>query len=213
MEDLSGASGVRRICPRCGSLTDASARFCKKCGFGFTSSAAADLPSPAQYAATTPVHGNRSTILAIVIAVLAGLVIGGVLFYRVLSEKTAPASATSHSNVATVPAVSSESTPSVVKPPPEADALVTRHPATFPEVARVSKQEDKQTVVPISSVDTPPMLINGGAKTSAAPPAIPTAPAKLPAPESAPIANSARRHAIQETEAESQSVPPSSAAR
>src|SRR5581483_4206058 len=142
MTEVPESSGVRRICPRCGSLTDASARFCKKCGLGFAESDAVAQerdPARADLAAheaaayvPAPEHGhhstNRSTRFAVIFAVIAGLCIGGFLFYRIVAGHSSRQTEMSHSGAATIPAVSAESTPSAVKPPPEADALAKNPP-------------------------------------------------------------------------------------
>lgn len=221
MTDPLEASGVRRICPRCGKLTDASARFCKTCGFGFVQGGAAGQENaPAIGAAANqvptyaaaPERSNRSTLLAIAAAVVAGLVIGGILFYRIVGDHAQRSPVTKQSN-AVIPAVSSESTPSAVKPPPEADALATKSLDVIPPIASAPKHKNEQAVVPISSVDTPPVLINNAPQTPAATPTPPVVPGTPAAPENAPAVSPARRPAMQEAEAEAapvQSSPTSS---
>lgn len=159
----------------------------------------------------------QSTLLAIVVAVIAGLGIGGLLFYRIVNDNLTTSQARKQSNAATVPAVSSETTQTPLQPPAEADALATKTTDTVAASPRVSKRARKEEVVPIASVDTPPSLIqpasapNSSAPVQAPVAAAPTAAPAAPVPQQppAPAVNPTRRRAVQETEAESSPVPAS----
>jgi hypothetical protein len=150
---------------------------------------------------------GRSTLVAIIIAVAAGLGIGGFLFYRILNDTAGNPAVAKPSSAATVPAVSSESTPTALQPPPEADALTTKSGGSSAPSTRVKKRERKHAVVPISSVDTPPSPIQNAPNVTTATTAAPTTPTTTaPTP---PPATPQRRRAVQETEAESTPVPAS----
>jgi hypothetical protein len=199
-------------------LTDVSARFCKTCGFGFEQTGAAAqestpvsaaAPNQGSLYAAPAERGNRSTLLAIVIAVVAGLVVGGVLCYRIIVGTRGQSSVAKQNKAAAVSAVHPEAAPSTVKPPPQIEALSIKSPDTLPPAASVSKRENKQAVVPISSVDTPPVLIDNTPKPQAIPAPIPPPP-EPSITENAPAANPVRPRAVQETEAESSPVAPSS---
>src|SRR5579875_3010829 len=88
---ISDASGIRRICPRCGGPTDATARFCKRCGQTLGSSNAqtsAAIPgTPIVYA--QPKASNLTAWL-VVSAVMARLCVAAFVFYRVHNCATAP---------------------------------------------------------------------------------------------------------------------------
>lgn len=130
-----------------------------------------------------PVSSNK-TGLFITVAVLAGLAVGGFVFYWVHTTR----SAVSQNNI---PAVSTESTPASVTPPPEADvAQSTPRRKPHPNATKhVSNHKDDFT---------PPVLLNppnGPVSSTTQAPA--AQPPNTPASH-APVSDTPRRAAVQD---------------
>jgi hypothetical protein len=143
---------------------------------------------------------NRSTVIGIIVALAAGLSIGGFLFYRILSGNVNESSTRAQKSAATIPAVSSETTQSQLHPPPEADVV----PANTSEGQPTGRRHSAKAggVAPISSVGTAPALIAKAPSTAA-----PGASVSSPVVQSEPQAAAPRPQAVQETQAESSPVP------
>jgi len=143
------------------------------------------------------------------------------LFYRIVNSGREAAAA--QNNPAAIPAVSPESTPSAVHPPPEADALATppktsrNNAGSRPQSAEHPKRTHEQEVVPISQVDTMPSLINGSARVQTQAPArapvdssTQASPAMSAPSEPTSTMTSMRRRAVQESDPGSMPIASSS---
>lgn len=151
---------------------------------------------------TPPKSGDRSTTVAIAIAIIAGLLAGGILFYRLMSRSPATPQTTIASGAEKSTATPDKATATTP------DTRTSSAPAVVAEKkSRVPHRSTTDEVVPISSVDTPPTLITDSQQPQT-PPVMPAPPPAAQVPAPAPETQMPpRRRAVQETHADSFPTP------
>ena len=189
-------------CANCGAESGAADAFCGNCG--------ARLP---HYIQATEVRPERRTgLLLLLVALAAGLLVGGIIFWRFYQGRAGTQQA------ADAPAVSpdSQSAPEQPKtapapPEPQTQPEVAATPEKTERPARPRKQPEEKPPVAESDTKTEaPQLISQGTEPAAAPPSAPAPSGPAPtAPASAPNtpAKRAGRPAVQESESESAPMP------
>jgi hypothetical protein len=153
---------------------------------------------------------NQSALFAIILAIIVGLGIGGFLFYRIVNGGKANVSSSAQTTATAVPSVSSESTPTALHPPAEADALKSDSSGTTQTSTVAPKVPRQHARVSIESNDSasPKLMQSAGSSAAIASTDLPS-PIAPATPTAHATTNPSRRRAVQESEDESPSVPSS----
>ena len=198
MRETKEATGPMK-CANCGAETTVNDVFCGNCG--------ARLP---QYVRAPDLRPKRRTGLLLVAALLAGLMVGGMIFWRVYQARTVPQQTASGQTV-TQPAhdtpAQSETAPAPVEAQPQPQTATTAEKTEQP--ARRRKQQEEKSAASQNDTKTKvPQLLPQGTEQGSAPLAAPTAPspAALASASDTP-AKPPGRTTVQESESESAPMP------
>jgi hypothetical protein len=184
-------------CANCGAESGTGDAFCGNCG--------ARLPHYVQATEVRP--ERRSGLLLLVVALAAGLLVGGIVFWRFYQGRGGTQQA------ANAPALSphSQSAPeqpetAPAPPEPQTPPEVAATPEKTERPAKPRKEPEQKPAVAESDTKTEaPQLTSQGTEPAAAPPSAPAHTAPASAPNTPP--KRAGRPAVQESESESAPMP------